>query len=148
MSYEEDRIKLRAAETKIIMSIAFKVIGVAMLLITLVMWGCPQYNVYSARKDGEAQLAHAQSSKEVAVAEAKAKMESAMYLKQADSIRAQGIAISNTIIGESLKNNREYLQWLWIDQIEKANTIYIPTEGNLPLMEAGRFNMRRDTLTR
>jgi len=67
----------------------------------LLMAGCPQYNVYSARKDGEAILAHAQSSREVAVAEAKAKMESASLLAQADTIRAHGIAPSNKIIGMS-----------------------------------------------
>ncbi|MEO6301626.1 MAG: membrane protease subunit, partial [Bacteroidia bacterium] len=61
-------------------------------LVVLGMWGCPRYSVYSARKEGEALLAHAQSSKEVAVSEAKAKMESASLLAQADTIRAHGIA--------------------------------------------------------
>ena len=108
-------------------------------IITLFMWGCPQYSVYNQRKQGEALLAHAQSSREIAVAEAKAKMESASLLAQADTIRAHGVAASNKIIGASLKNNPEYLQWLWIDHIEKANTIYIPTEGNMPIMEATRI---------
>lgn len=107
-----------------------------LVLICLGMYGCPHYRVYSARKDGEAILAHAQSSREVAVA--KAKMESSSLLAQADTIRAHGVAASNKIIGNSLKGNSEYLQWLWIDQIEKANTIYIPTESNMPIMEAGR----------
>src|SRR5262245_61309168 len=74
-------------------------------VIILSMWGCPQYSVYSARKDGEAVLAHAQSSREVAVAEAKAKMESATLLAAADTIRAHGVAASNQIIGQSLNNN-------------------------------------------
>lgn len=112
---------------------------ITLIIITaVIMVGCPQYRVYSARKDGEAILAHAQSSREVAVAEAKAKMESASLLAQADTIRAMGVAASNKIIGQSLKDNKEYLQWLWIDQIEKANTIYVPTEANLPIMEANR----------
>lgn len=109
-------------------------------ILTLFLVGCPEYNVYQQRKAGEAQLAHAQSSKEVAVAEAKAKMESSALLAQADTIRAHGIAASNRIIGTSLKNNPEYLQWLWIDNIEKANTIYIPTEANMPIMESQRLN--------
>jgi hypothetical protein len=107
-------------------------------VFTLSLWGCPHYKVYSARKEGEAILAHAQSSREVAVAEAKAKMESAALLAQADTIRAQGVAASNRIIGQSLKGNQEYLHWLWIDQIEKANVVYVPTEANLPIMEAKR----------
>ena len=125
---------------KSITRIAWVLIGVVILL----MAGCPQYNVYRQRKDGEGQLAHATSSREIAVAEAKAKMESASLLAQADTIRAHGVAKSNQIIGYSLKNNKEYLQWLWIDNIEKANTIYIPTEANMPIMEAGR-NITKET---
>lgn len=110
-------------------------------LIVLGMWGCPQYNVYSARKEGEAILAHAQSSREVAVAEAKAKMESAALLAQADTIRAHGIAASNQIIGKSLENNPAYLNWLWIDQIKdtKNQIIYVPSSNmGLPVLEATR----------
>lgn len=115
--------------------VVLSIIGL-LIIITLAMVGCPSYKVYSARKDGEAILAHAQSSREVAVAEAKAKMESSALLAQADTIRAHGVARSNVIIGTSLKNNKEYLQWLWIDQIEKANVIYVATESNLPILEA------------
>jgi hypothetical protein len=107
-------------------------------LVVLGFWGCPQYNVYRQRKEGEAQLAHATYSREVAVAEAKAKMESASLLAQADTIRAHGIARSNQIIGQSLTPN--YLHWFWIDNIDKSNNvIYVPTEANLPVMEASRF---------
>lgn len=111
-------------------------------LTVLGLWGCPQYSVYSARKEGEAMLAHAQSSKEVAVAEAKAKMESAALLAQADTIRAHGIAESNQIIGRSLENNPAYLQWLWIDEISKTTNqiIYVPSaEMGLPILEANRL---------
>jgi predicted aminopeptidase len=115
---------------------------VLVLLISLVvlgLWGCPKYKVYQQRKEGEAMLAHAQSSREVAVAEAKAKMEAATMLAQADTIRAHGIARSNQIIGQSL--TAAYLHWFWIDNIDKSNNvIYVPTESNLPIMEAGRLN--------
>lgn len=109
-------------------------------LIVLGLWGCPKYKVYQQLKEGEAILAHAQSSREVAVAEAKAKMESSTLLAQADTIRAHGVARSNEIIGASLKNNEAYLHWLWIDNIEKnpQAVIYVPTEANLPILEAGR----------
>jgi hypothetical protein len=114
-------------------------------LIAFGFWGCPQYNVYSQRKEGEAQLAHATFSREVAVAEAKAKMESATLLAQADTIRAHGIARSNQIIGQSL--TPAYLHWFWIDNIDKSNNvIYVPTEANLPIMEATRMmNSKIDT---
>lgn len=102
-------------------------------MVIFCMWDCPKYAVYSARKDGEAVLAHAQSSREVAVAEARARMESATLLAQADTIRAHGIARSNQIIGASL--TQDYLHWYWIDNIEKnpQATIYVPTENNLPI---------------
>jgi predicted aminopeptidase len=125
-------------ETKNVVKVCMYIFWTIVIIACLAMYGCPQYNVYSSRKEGEAVLAHASSSREVAVAEAKAKMESASLLAQADTIRAHGVAASNRIIGLSLKNNKEYLQWLWIDQIEKANVIYVPTEANLPIMEATR----------
>lgn len=124
-------------------SIAAIVITFIIGLIILGMWGCPQYNVYSQRKEGEANLAHAQSSKEVAVAEAKAKMESAAYNAQADTIRAHGIARSNQIIGNSLKDNKEYLQWLWIDELKTTQNqiIYVPAGGmGMPVLEANRLS--------
>ncbi len=119
---------------------ATTIVGLLVGIIVLGMWGCPKYNVYSQEMDGKAMLAHAQSSKEVAVAEEKAKMESAALLAQADTIRAHGVARSNAIIGASLKDNTEYLYWLWIDNIEKNPNavIYIPTEANMPILEAGR----------
>lgn len=122
--------------TKLIVIVVSVILGLT--IVGLV--GCPTYNVYQQKMEGQAILAHAQSSREVAVAEAKAKMESALLLASADTIRAHGIARSNEIIGSSLKNNEDYLKWLWIDQLEKnnGNIIYIPTEANIPIMEAGR----------
>jgi predicted aminopeptidase len=124
------------SETKNLITVSVRVLWFLVVLTCLAMYGCPHYRVYSARKDGEAILAHAQSSREVAVAEAKAKMESSSLLAQADTIRAHGVARSNQIIGLSLENNKSYLEWLWIDNIEKnPNAVYyIPTENKMPLM--------------
>jgi hypothetical protein len=116
------------------------VVGIA----AFCMWIFPRYNVYRQRKNGEAALAHANFSKEVAVAEARAKREAAFLLSEADTIRAHGIARSNQIIGKSL--TPAYLHWFWIDNIDKSNNvIYVPTESNLPIMEAGRY-FNKDTL--
>ncbi len=114
------------------------IVAIVIGFIILPMWGCPRYRVYTATKDGEAILAEANSSKAVAVAEAQAKLESASLLAQADTIRANGIAKSNKIIGQSLTT--AYLHWFWIDNIDKSsNVIYVPTEANLPIMEATRL---------
>lgn len=112
-------------------------------LIVLGMWGCPQYTVYEQQKAGEARLREAESSRQIAIEEAKAKKESAQMLAQADTIRAHGIARSNQIIGASL--SAPYLHWFWIDNIDKSNNvIYVPTEANLPIMEANR--LKKDSL--
>ena len=117
-------------------------LGVFLLLglIVLGMWGCPQYNVYQQQKAGEAKLKEAESSRQVVIQEARAKRESAQMLADADTIRAHGVARANQIIGASLKDTKEYLHWLWIDNIEKNPNavIYIPTEANLPILEAGK----------
>lgn len=113
------------------------------ILIVIIMFAWPQYNIYAQRAQGQAMLAHAQSAKEVAVAEAKAKMESAELLAQAEVARAKGVAQANTIIGQSLKDNESYLRYLWITDVAASGTqktvVYIPTEGNMPILEASRL---------
>ena len=119
------------------------VLGILGVLVILGgCWAWPNYNVYQQRLAGQAALAHAQSSKDVAVAEAKAKMESATLLATAEIERAKGVAQANKIIGDSLKDNEAYLRYLWITDVAGANVdktvVYVPTEVQLPIMEAGR----------
>lgn len=103
-------------------------------------WGCPQYNVWQQSLSGKAELAHAEYSRQVAIQEAHAKMESAKLLAQAEVERAKGVAEANKIIGESLKGNKSYLHYLWINGLHEGQNqvIYVPTEANLPILEAGR----------
>ncbi len=141
MGYTEQE----AIENKRLLSQIFKwstLLGLLIcVIVVLCLVGCPQYKVYQQRKAGEAKLREAESSRQIVIQEAKAKLESAKMLADADTIRANGVAASNKIIGESLKDNEAYLHWLWIDNIEKnpQATIYIPTEANLPIFEAGRM---------
>ena len=135
--------KNNAGEALLGVLIFFAVVIMAVLVI-FGMWGCPQYNVYNQKMEGQALLAHAQSSKEVAVAEAKAKMESAALLAEAEVARAKGVAKANEIIGQSLKDNEAYLRYLWITEVannsQGRTVVYIPTETNLPILEATRHN--------
>lgn len=111
------------------------------IIITLAMWGCPQYYVYNQRMSGEADLAHAHASRQVQIQDALSKLEAARSLALAEIERAKGVAEANKIIGDSLKNNESYLRYLYINGLkEKDNltTIYIPTEAGLPILEAGR----------
>jgi hypothetical protein len=111
-------------------------------LVVLAMWGCPKYNVYNQKMDGEAEYAQAQYNRKVKQLEAMAAESSAIYLAAADTIRAHGVAQSNQIIGTSLRNNEPYLTWLYIESLkENKNTqfVYLPTEAGLPILEAGRI---------
>jgi regulator of protease activity HflC (stomatin/prohibitin superfamily) len=120
------------------------VIGILLIVgIGGALYGCPRYNVYNQRLTGEAELARAESNRKIAVAEAEAKKESAKQLADAEVIRAEGVAKANKIIGDSLKNNEAYLRYLYITGITDNNatgnqTIYIPTEAGLPILEATR----------
>lgn len=109
------------------------------------MWGCPNYSVYQQRLSGEAELAKANYSRQTAVVEAQAKKDAAVQLSQADTLRAMGVAASNRIIGQSLKDNPDYLKWLWIESLKERNgdVIYVPTEANLPILEANRMRVVR-----
>jgi predicted aminopeptidase len=105
------------------------------------LYGCPRYTVYQQRLTGEAELARASYNRQVAVQEAEAKKAAAKDLADAEVIRAEGVAKANMIIGDSLRNNESYLRYLWITDVtnNKAPTvIYVPTEANLPILEAGR----------
>jgi len=120
--------------------------GTAIVVVVLVtgvggcMYVAPQYGVWSAEMNGKAELANAEYSKRVAVESAKAKNDSAKYEAEAEITRAHGVAKANAIIGQSLRNNEDYLKYLWINQLEnnKNAVIYIPTETNLPILEAGK----------
>ena len=50
------------------------------------------------------------------------------------------MAEANKIIGASLKSNEAYLRYLWIQGLQDGSSevIYIPTEANLPILEAVR----------
>src|ERR687892_141673 len=78
------------------------------------LYGCPSYNVYSQEMAGRAKLVEAQSSRQIAVLEAKAKLESAKSLAAAEVIRAEGAARANRILQDSLGGPEGYLRYLQI----------------------------------
>lgn len=153
MSYQDQE------NARIIRAIFKFLIGIA-VLIAAWMWGYPTYRVYSEEKRGEAEFKRAEQNRKIQIEEAKAKNEAAISEaeamikiaeaknasmiiaaqgeRQSDSIRAIGVARSNEIIGSSLKNNKEYLNYLWVKGIytEGNERIYIPTESQMPILEA------------
>ena len=115
--------------------------GIIAVLFILAMAIYPQYRVYSQRLAGEAALAEAQSSRQVAVLEARAKRESAKELAAAEILRAEGAAKANAILQDSLGGPDGYLRYLQIQALEssRASLIYVPTESGLPLTESTRL---------
>ena len=106
------------------------------IVIAGLAFGLPQYGVWTKTLSGKAQLQEAEYTRQVAVLEAQAKKDSAQQLAEAEIIRAQGVAKANSIIGESLKDNPAYLQYLWITEGEKDSnrTVYmIPSNGGAPV---------------
>jgi regulator of protease activity HflC (stomatin/prohibitin superfamily) len=117
--------------------------GIFFVLFCVVggMIGCPMYGVYEQEKAGEAELKRADSNRRIAVLEAQAKMDSAKLLAQSEIERAKGVAEANKIIGEGLRNNEDYLRYLWITELHAPDktVIYVPTEANMPILEASRL---------
>lgn len=131
MSYENDLV-------------VYKFIGkISLVIISLLIFSSPAlkvYNVWSEGKAGEAELARAHANRSIKILEARASEESAKHLASAEVARARGVAEANKIIGDSLKNNESYLRYLWITGLQTPNKeiVYVPTEANIPIMEAGR----------
>ena len=118
------------------------------ILILGVLLGCfyavPKYNVWrshlaieKAANYGKAEIAEAEQNKKVLIEEAKANLEAQKLNSQAEVERAKGMAEAIEI--ENGKLTDLYIKYLWVRQgdMNKANkVIYIPTEANLPILEA------------
>ena len=104
-------------------------------LIALGMAGCPKYKVYQQGLVGKAKLMRAGQERKILVEQAQAEFEAAEYRVKAISI-----------VGKAAKEFPEYrlqefmgafAEALQSDKIEQI--IYVPTEANIPIMEATRL---------
>ena len=117
-------------------------------LVGFTMWLLPIYGVWQQDLAGKANLGQQEWEKKIKIEDAKADMESAKLYAMAEVERAKGVAEANKIIGDSLKGNESYLKYLWIDQLSDERTnkiIYIPTEANMPLLEATRLENEKQS---
>ncbi len=114
-----------------------KWIAVVLLFLLVIIWvwrlASPRYTLYSANID-----------RQVLVREAEAERDAAVFLAEAEVERARGVAEANEIIAESI--TPDYIRWLYVDQMDQleGQVIYIPTEGGLPILEAGRLDGAED----
>ncbi len=110
------------------------------VIIILGMAGCPPYNVWQQGLTGKAELTRSEQNRQVKVEEAKARLESAKYDAEAEVARAKGVAEANKIVADGLGGPEGYLRYLFIEGLKNRpdQTIYIPTEAGLPILEAGK----------
>lgn len=119
----------------------FKRIIALLLLITVsLLAGGPIYGVWSQGLKGEAELSRAEKSRKIVVEEARALKDSAQLKADAEAIRATGVKKANETIAEGLGGPEGYLRYLYIDALQSTSceTIYVPTEAGLPILEATR----------
>lgn len=125
--------------------IAFRLILVIALAIGLlfgIVFTWQSLKIYVAKSTGQAELVRAESNRQIIVREAQARKEAANYNKETSIIEAEAVKEANDIIQEGLGGAEGYLNFLWIQAISKEgnapSVIYIPTEANLPILEAGK----------
>lgn len=122
----------------------------ALIVIALVMIGLPTYNVYSKQMQGKAAYEQAVQDRRIRVLEAQAALDSATLTARAEVARARGTNEANRIMAESLGGPENYLRWAYIDMLKETSdkagreTIYIPTEAGMPVLEAGRVAGRQN----
>ncbi len=111
---------------------------VVLLLVVGAMWGLPKYKVYAREMNGKAQLKEAEWNRQITIQEAEAEKQSAALKADAEVLRAGGIAEANRIIAGSI--TAEYIKYKFVEGLNDGNTevIYVPTEANLPILEATR----------
>lgn len=113
---------------------------VLMFLIgmSVILWAFPQYKVYSRELNGKAELREAEWNKKIQIEAAIAEKEAAKLKAESEVIRAGGIAEANKIISDSITEN--YIRYKFIEGLNDGHTevIYVPTEANLPILEATR----------
>ncbi|MEE0929563.1 MAG: hypothetical protein UIM53_01025 [Acutalibacteraceae bacterium] len=117
-------------------TVVIVIITLFVLLITgTIMYIIPKYNVWSRELKGKAQLKESEYSKQVLIEEAKANLEAEKLNAESEIERAKGMAKAMEI--ENGKLTDTYIKYLWVRSMtgNEANTIYIPTEAGLPILE-------------
>lgn len=121
------------------------VILAGILLIIGAFIAVPYYNVWQQEMVGRAEFAKAEQNRKIKIEEAKANLEAEKLNAQAEIERAKGAAEAIRIENGSLSST--YIQYLWVRQQNDLNNktvIYIPTENNLPILEASRLDRQGD----
>ena len=113
--------------------IVLSLVVVAAIVVSL-FFAVPIWNVWRQGLSGEADLAKAEQTKKIMIETARAE-------KDASSLRAEAIRI----MGKAAKEFPEYRQQEFMQAFGEAlregnisQIIYVPTESNIPILEAGK----------
>ena len=121
-------------------AVGISIIGLIILVIIgAFMFGYPRYKVWQQEMAGKAEFAKAEQNRKIKIEEARANLEAEKLNAQAEIERAKGAAKAIEIENGSITPT--YIQYLWVRQqadLGDKTVIYIPTEGNLPILEASR----------
>jgi regulator of protease activity HflC (stomatin/prohibitin superfamily) len=111
---------------------------IACLVIVILMFAVPLWNVWQQGLAGEAALRRAEQTRKIQIEQARGE-------KEAAGLRAEAIAI----VGKAARDFPEYRQQEFIGAFAEAlhsgkinQIIYVPTEANIPIIEAGRYAPR------
>ena len=123
-----------------------KYLSITIIIATLLIIGgafiaIPYYKVWQQEMSGRAEFAKAEQNRKIKIEEARANLEAEKLNAQAEVERAKGMAEAIKIENGSL--TPEYIQYLWVRQqnnLGDKTVVYIPTETNLPILEANRIN--------
>lgn len=113
---------------------------VVLLIVLWIMFGYPIWNVWASHKAGEADYQQALNEQKIQIARAQSRLDAAELNKKAAVVEAQAVAAQIKEIGKQLTEHDLFLRWQWIKMMEDRDgeTIYVPTEANLPILEATR----------
>jgi|15BtaG_2_1085339.scaffolds.fasta_scaffold12161_3 hypothetical protein len=109
---------------------------IIVLVLVGMFAGWPTYNVWRAEMSGRAEMAQAEQNRKILVEEAQANLDAQKLNAEAEVERAKGMAEAIEI--EDGKLSDQYIHYLWVRNIDKMDgeKIYIPTEANMPILEA------------
>lgn len=125
--------------TDVIKKALWIIVFVAVLIVSMAFI-LPWYNVWSQEMEGKAEFAKAEQNRKIKIEEARANLEAEKLNAQAEIERAKGAAEAIKIENGSITPT--YIQYLWVRQqsdLSNKTVIYVPTETNLPLLEATRM---------
>lgn len=113
------------------------------VIVGILIWatvGYPVWNVWASKKAGEAELQQAYKEQQIQMAQAEARLQAAQVNKQAAIVEAEAVSCQIQTIGTQLKNHDLFLNWQWINMMKEreGETIYVPTEANMPVIEVSR----------